>query len=215
MRIAGVVADPRNPGTPYTPGVPNQDLTPLLRDRCSPRVFDPSHVLTAAELELLLEAARWAPSAGNSQPWAFLIGLRGDAAHAEICSHLSRGNSGWVPRASAVLISACRIAAEPDDSGEPVPSYSDYAQYDVGQAVAHLTVQATALGLSVHQFAGFNHEALTTAFDIPPHWKVTTGIAIGKIGDPTTTDIPEREPTDRNPLSEFSFGGRWGSPVLG
>jgi nitroreductase len=192
--------------------VPNQDLTPLLRDRCSPRVFDPAYDLTPADLHLLLEAARWAPSAGNSQPWSFLVGVRGDDTHQVICEHLSRGNSGWVPRASAVLISVCRIASDPEDDA---PAFSDYAQYDVGQAVANLTVQAAALGLSVHQFAGFDHEALTAAFEVPPHWKVTTGVAIGKIGDPTTTDIPERQPSDRKPLAEFVFAGRWGAAYPG
>jgi nitroreductase len=187
--------------------VPNPDLNPLLRDRCSPRVFDPAHQLAEPELRLLLEAARWAPSAGNSQPWAFIVGVRGDATHREICQHLSRGNSGWVPRASAVLVSVCRIATDPDDDA---PDFSDYAQYDVGQAVANLTVEAAALGLSVHQFAGFDHDALTAAFEVPRHWKVTTGVAIGRRGDPSTTDIPERKPSDRKPLSEFVFAGRWG-----
>ena len=188
--------------------MPNPDLNPLLRDRCSPRVFDPEHVLAPGDLHLLLEAARWAPSAGNSQPWSFLVGLRGDATHAEICRHLSRGNSGWVPRASAVLISVCRIATDPDDDA---PDFSDFAQYDVGQAVAHLSVEAAALGLSVHQFAGFDHDGVAAAFDVPPHWKVTTGVAIGRRGDPSTTDIPERTPSDRKPLSEFVFADRWGS----
>jgi len=192
--------------------VPNPDLTPLLRDRWSPRVFDPTHVLAEAELRLLLEAARWAPSAGNSQPWAFLVGLRGDPTHTEICRHLSRGNSGWVPRASAVVISVHQHAS---DAEADAPSYSDYAMYDVGQAVADLTVQASALGLGVHQFAGFHHEALTAAFEVPAHWKVTTGVAIGRIGDPSTTDIPERQPSDRKPLSEFVFAGRWGRSMLG
>jgi nitroreductase len=183
--------------------VPNPDLNPLLRDRCSPRVFDPAFDLAPADVQLLLEAARWAPSAGNSQPWAFIVGVRGDDTHREICQHLSRGNSGWVPRASAVLISVCRIASDPEDDA---PTFSDYAQYDVGQAVANLTVEAAALGLSVHQFA---------AFEVPPHWKVTTGIAIGRRGDPATTEIPEREPSDRKPLSEFVFAGRWGTAYDG
>lgn len=189
--------------------MPNPDLNPLLRDRCSPRVFDPEHVLAPGDLHLLLEAARWAPSAGNSQPWSFLVGLRGDATHEAICRHLSRGNSGWVPRASAVLISVCRIATDPDDDA---PDFSDFAQYDVGQAVAHLTVEATALGLSVHQFAGFDHDGVAADFEVPPHWKVTTGVALGRRGDPSTTDIPERSPSDRNPLAEFVFAGRWGTP---
>lgn len=187
--------------------MPNQDLTPLLRDRWSPRVFDPSHELSDEQLRLLLEAARWAPSCGNSQPWAFLVGLRDDPTHKEICRHLSRGNSGWVPRASAVLVTACQ-------TGPAVMADGAYASYDLGQSVAHLTVQAAALGLVVHQFAGFDHPALAEAFDVPADWQVTSGVAIGVLGDPAQSDVPEREHSDRKPLTSLVFAGTWGEEAV-
>ena len=191
--------------------MPAADTTPVLRDRWSPRVYDPDHELSDAELRSLLEAARWAPSAGNSQPWAFLVGRRGDPTHREIVHHLSRGNTPWVPRASAVLISALQHASGPEPDAL---DYSDYAQYDLGQAVAHLTVQAASLGLHVHQFAGFDHDGLAAAFGVPPHWRVTTGIAVGRHGDPGATDVPEREQPERKPLAELVYAGQWGTPAV-
>jgi len=189
--------------------MPDPDLTPLLRDRWRPRVFDPGHVLAAHDLHLLLEAARWAPSSGNTQPWSFVVGLRGDATHQEICRHLSRGNSGWVPTASAVLVSARQVAEAP---GEEPARFLSHAAYDVGQAAAHLTVQAAALGLHVHQFAGFDHDAVAAAFAVPSHWRVTTGIAVGRLGDLATSEVPERPRSERKPLTDFVYAGRWGTP---
>jgi nitroreductase len=90
----------------------------------------------------MLEAARWAPSAGNSQPWAFLVGRRGDTNHDRIVAHLAGSSRSWAPRASAILVTAHqRFVADSD-----LP-YSDYAMYDLGQAVAHLTIQAQSMGL--------------------------------------------------------------------
>lgn len=189
-------------------------LTPLLDGRFSTRVFDPLHTLTGDELLPLLQAARWAPSAGNSQPWAFLVGLRGDDMHRAFVPLLSRGNSFWVPRASAVVLTAHRRATEP---GSDV-LYSDYAAYDLGQAVAHLTVQAASQGLHVHQFAGFDHAAAADSFGVPDHYEVTTAVAVGRAAPVTSVEdeepslaIRERRLRDRNPLRDFVFGSRFGS----
>lgn len=187
-------------------------LTALLRDRWSPRVFDPAHELSDDDLRSLLEAARWAPSAGNSQPWAFLVGRRGEPGHARLVEHLSRGNTPWVPRASAVLVSAHQVASGPEDDA---PAFSDYALHDLGQAVAHLTFQAAVLGLHVHQFAGFDHDGVAAAFGVPPHWKVTAGIAVGRLCDPAATDVPERDLATRvrKELSDFVYADAWGRPA--
>ncbi|HEX4191180.1 MAG TPA: nitroreductase family protein [Marmoricola sp.] len=189
------------------------EIHPFLRDRWSTRLFDPDYELDEADLTRLLEAARWAPSAGNSQPWAFLTTLRGDAGHELFVETLSRGNSGWVPTASAVLVSLYRRGADED----PTLTYSDYAAYDLGQAVAHLTVQAQTMGLSVHQFAGFDHDAVAAAFEVPPAWAVTTGIAIGRHAsgradaDPSLV-LREQRPRERNELDSFVFGAQFGEP---
>lgn len=190
------------------------EIHPLLRDRWSTRLFDPAHVLVDEDLVRLLEAARWSPSAGNSQPWAFLVARRGDEAHQRFVPTLSRGNMSWVPHASAVLISLYRGG----DDEDPTLTFSDYAAYDLGQSVAHLTFQAQSMGLSVHQFAGFDHEAVTELFEVPPAWQVTTGIAVGVHADPDliTPDpgLLEREqrPRVRHPIPEFTHAGTFGQP---
>lgn len=152
----------------------------LLTHRWSPSIFDADHEISDDEVARLLTAAQWAPSAGNSQPWAYVVCRRGDANHQRFVTHLSRGNSGWVPAASVVFVTLCQTATDPEPDA---PSYSDYAEYDVGQAAAHLTLQARILLLEAHQFAGFDHQAVAEEFAIPGHLKVMTGIAVGRHGD--------------------------------
>lgn len=186
----------------------------LLRGRSSPSVFDPCHELTDVDLMSLLEAARWSPSCGNAQPWAFMVGRRGDATHRQMVAELSRGNSGWVPSASVVLVSLARTT--PDRK----PMFADYARYDLGQAVAHLCVQAASMGLGVHQFAGFDHAVLARAFDVPPEWTVLSGIAIGRPWpiaerdgvDPSTAERERRE-RKRKPLDDVAFSGSFGQSL--
>jgi nitroreductase len=180
------------------------ELLPLLRDRRSVRTFDAAHELDDEELGLLLEAARWSPSAGNSQPWAFLVGRRGDPAHAEFVPLLAPSVGRWAPAASALMFTLNQVATGPEDDAL---GYSDYAQYDLGQAVAHLTVQAAALGLSVHQFAGFDHDGLAAVAGVPPHWRVTTGLAVG-LGIES-----ELAPRTRRPLADLAYGARFGEPL--
>ena len=182
------------------------ELLPLLRDRRSIRAYDESHVLTDDELAVLLEAARWAPSAGNSQPWAFLVGRRGDEAHAAFTELLAPSVRRWAPAASALVFTLNQVASGPEHDAL---GYSDYAQYDLGQAVAHLTLQAAALGLGVHQFAAFDHDGLAAAAGVPRHWRVTTGLAVGLAVE------SELAPRTRRPLAELAFGGRFGVPLLG
>ncbi len=190
-------------------------LLPLLRDRRSTRSYDAAHELGDGELRAILDAARWAPSAGNSQPWAFLVARRGDPAHRRFVPLLSRGNQSWVPRASALVFSLHQVASGPEDDAL---AYSDYAAYDLGQAVAQLSVQALALGLAVHQFAGFDHERLAEVAMVPRHWRVTTGVALGRALPPEETGDPlarERDtrPRARRPLAEVAYGGVFGEAL--
>lgn len=174
-------------------------------------MYDDQHRLSEGEIETLLRAVQWAPSAGNSQPWVFFVCVPGTPNHDLLVTHLSRGNSGWVPRASVVFLTAAhvRTGEEPD-----APAYSDYALHDVGQAAAHLTLQARAMGLHAHQFAGFDHDALAVTLAVPPTHQLLTGIAVGSPGAPT--DVDERTAARdhreriRKPLGEWAFGGRFG-----
>ena len=150
-------------------------LHPLLAARWSPTAFDASYELAASEIEALLEAARWAPSAGNSQPWAFIVGCRGDAAHARLVRHLARSSGAWAPAASLLVANLAHRYVEDTDW-----EYSEFSLYDLGQAVAHMTVQAQALGLHVRQFRAFDRVGLAAEFAVPDHWEVTTMAAVGR-----------------------------------
>lgn len=151
-------------------------LHPLLRGRWSPLAFDPAHELAAGEVELLLEAARWAPSAGNSQPWAFLTALRGDDTHGRLLGRLARSSARWAPAASLLVVNLSQRWVEGTDW-----PYSDFAHYDLGQAVAHMTIQAQAMGLAARQFRAFDADGIAAEFDVPQHWEVTTMTAFGRI----------------------------------
>lgn len=208
------------PEDPHAPMPGAGSLAEPLRSRWSPSVFDEEHTLDAETIETLLHAAQWAPSAGNSQPWGYVVAPRGSAAHVVFVAHLSRGNATWVPRASLVLVAGTQVAPDADGNG---PKSADYARHDLGQASAHITLQARAMGLHAHQFAGFDHEAAATALGVPAHVALMTGIAIGvhrEVLDPADTDADaealradrEREERGRvrKPLGEIAFGPRWG-----
>lgn len=192
---------------PHAPQPSAEGLAEPLRSRWSPTVFDDTHVLGGDEVETLLHAAQWSPSRGNTQPWGFLVLPRGSAGHAAFVAHLSRGNAGWVPRAALVLVGGTFVG-EPDTA--------DYARYDLGQAAAHLTLQARATGLHTHQFAGFDHDAVAAAFGVPDDVQLLAGIAVGRHGDPAGASERDRErearPRERRPLAEIAHDGAWGSP---
>ncbi|WGL52634.1 nitroreductase family protein [Nocardioides sp. BP30] len=195
------------------PGRGAEGLTDHLRGRWSVSVFDATHTLGEEEIAALLHAAQWAPSAGNGQPWAFVVAERGNAAHQVLVRHLSRGNSGWVPRASVVFLALAQVAADEEGNG---PKWPTYSYYDVGQAAAHLSVQAASMGLWVHQFAGFDQEAVARELGVPAHFQLLTGIAVGARGShqDVSEDDAARERRDRvrKPLEQFVFGERWGEP---
>ena len=190
-----------------------EGLAEPLRSRWSPRILDAHHELADDDLALLLGAARWAPSWGNTQPWAFVVARRGGAAHRVLVPHLTRGNAGWVPRASVVLLAVAQVAAAPGE--EPLKGES-YSCYDLGQAVAHLTLQARAAGLHAHQFAGFDQDAVARELAVPAHFRLMTGVAVGVLGDPA--GVPERDqerelrPRTRRALAEFVHVDGWGHP---
>jgi hypothetical protein len=140
------------------------ELNPLLASRWSPTVFDASAEVGAATIELLLEAARSAPSAGNSQPWAFILGRRGDQTHSRLVRHPPGSSSRWAPTAGLLVANLCHRFVEDTDWG-----YSEFVQYDVGKAVAHTTVQARGLDLHVRQLSAFDRSGVAGEFGVPAH----------------------------------------------
>ena len=191
-----------------------EGLAEPLRSRWSPSVFDVTHELSDEELVTLLRAAQWAPSWGNTQPWRFFVARRGDKTHEVLVEHLSAGNSGWVPRAAVVLLTATQVA--PDEDGE---GGGEHAAYDLGQAAAHITLQARSMGLHAHQFAGFDRVAVAARLGVPDHYAVLSGIAIGRRGAPEEVDERTRGKEERvrrrKPLADFVYADGWGTPWRG
>jgi nitroreductase len=186
----------------------NPVVHPLLRSRWSPRLWDAGHEVTPAEVESLLEAARWAPSAGNSQPWAFVVGRRGDDTHRRLVAHLARSSAAWAPDAGLLVANLCHLHVEGTDW-----AYSEFAAYDLGQAVAHMTFQAESLGLAVRQFAAFDREAVEREFAVAEHWQVTTMSAIGRARPGVPPNALQRPdggtlPRERRPAGDLL----WPSP---
>jgi len=168
-------------------------LHPLLAERWSPATFDPSYEVTASEVDAILEAARWAPSAGNSQPWAFITARREDPIHARLVRRLTGSSAAWAPSASLLVANLCHRYVEDTDW-----EYSEFAHYDLGQAVAHMTFQAQALGLYARQFRAFHRTALAAEFAVPNHWEVTTMTAFGR-RPPGRRDSPVSTPGGERP----------------
>lgn len=179
------------------------DIAPVLADRHSPRAYSATAQLGVAQLGPLFEADRWSPSSSNSQPWSFVVGFRGDDVFTSILGTLASGNALWAAQASALVANITRVQT---DEGKSL----SHAVYDLGQAVAHLSVQATAEGILVHQMGGFDATALGVALGLDDNHRVITVMTLGLPGD--VADLPEnlreRElaPRVRKPLSDVASG---------
>jgi nitroreductase len=178
----------------------------VLRARWSPRAFA-ARPVTDDELFSLFEAARWAPSGGNSQPWSFIVARANDAsAHARMVSVLNPPNAVWAAAAPLLILAIARRERSPGVDNL-------WASYDLGQAMAHLSVQASALGLVVHQMGGFNRQSAREQFQVPEGYDPLVVAAVGAAGDPAA--LPEElrnremQPRTRKALTEFVFEGMW------
>jgi nitroreductase len=183
----------------------------LIRDRWSPRAFA-DKAIPQDVLRSLFEAARWAPSSNNEQPWAYIVATKDDQADFDkTLGVLVEFNAGWAKNAAALAIAVVELAF----SNNSVPNRN--AQYDTGAASALLSVEATARGLAVHQMAGFDPEKARQTFGIPAGWEAIAAMAIGYPGNPDSLPqkLKDRElaPRTRKPLSEFVMAGRWGHPA--
>jgi nitroreductase len=188
----------------------NHPIHELLKTRWSPRAFSGQPVETEKLLSLF-EAARWAPSGANTQPWAFIVTTQESAGpFAKLLGTLGERNQVWAKNVPVLVLAITKSEREP---GKP----NLWAGYDLGQSVAHLSVQASALGLYVHQMGGFDRQKAAQAFELPAGYEAMTVLAIGYPGDPTTLPegfrAPEMEVRTRKPLSEMAFDGAWMQPL--
>ncbi|QGF22685.1 nitroreductase family protein [Raineyella fluvialis] len=182
----------------------NETSVPIheaLAQRWSPRGYDAEYVVAAEDLKALGEAARWAPSASNLQPTRFIVAARGTETFEAILGTLMDFNSAWTPRASLLIVAV----AERERDGKRLR----WAEYDLGQAVAHLSIEATSRGLHVRQMGGFHVDALRAAFDLAPVLEPVSVVAVGKLAE--ADDLPdlirERDaaPRTRRPLEDLTI----------
>lgn len=184
-------------------------LTGEIRRRWSPRAFS-EEAVSPEDLRKLFEAARWAPSSYNEQPWRFLVGVKGDSTYQRIFDSLVEFNQMWAKSAPVLILTLSR--REFTHSGKS----NHHGMHDLGLATAMLMVQATHLGLHTHGMAGFDHEKARAAFGIPAEYEVGAVIAVGYLGDPESLaeGMRERElePRQRKPLEEIVLTD-WAKPA--
>ena len=176
-------------------------------NRWSPRAFDGTP-MTAADMLTMLEAARWAPSASNLQPWRFVWALRGDAGFDAIAKALVPFNHSWAHKAAGFVVVASKTTTEHDQTSTP----NAYHAFDTGAAWAQLALQAHLNGFFAHGMAGYDGPALASAIGLPANHVTHAVVAIGRQGDPAT--LPEalraREtPNGRLTLAETTHRGRF------
>ena len=186
------------------------EVLSVIAARWSPRALDPNGVVTDAQLRALLEAARWAPSYGNTQPARYLVGRRGDDTFDRIYGVLNSGNKAWTHAASVLLLGAVVLR---NDKGD-VP----LTEYGLGLASENLVLQAVAEGLVAHQMSGFDADAARAVFALPEQVRPVVAIAVGTLGDPDQLDERRRDrelaPRRRLALDEIAFTGQWGRPAF-
>jgi len=182
----------------------------LLARRWSPRAYD-ERLVEPEKLKSLFEAARWAPSSNNEQPWRFIVGSKDrESEWSRLLACLVEGNRKWAYRAPVLILSVASLNFE--DDATP----NRHALHDTGMAVENLVLQAGALGLVAHQMAGFDVGKARIDLNIPGGYEPVAMIAVGYHGDPNILidRLKQRElgPRERNPLSTFVFSGEWGRP---
>jgi nitroreductase len=191
------------------PRAVTRPVDPLFLDRWSPRAFDASS-LPQADLDTLLDAARWAPSAFNYQPWRFLYAHRDSADWARFLGLLLPFNQSWVQHASVLTFILSDSLSSAPGSQETKPSHSH--SFDAGAAWALLALQATRMGYHTHAMTGVDFDAARRELAVPDRFRIEAAVAIGRMGDKAT--LPEalqaREaPSGRNPIDSFAFAGNF------
>lgn len=187
-----------------------EGVLPVLLNRWSPRSFSSRDVATA-DLRKVFEAARWAASAYNEQPWRYLVGTRNSPTYEKIFSTLIGFNKSWAGSAPVLILGVTSTKFSHNGTE------NTYAIHDLGAASSYLTLEAAELGLTTHQMAGFDHEAVRKAFNIPADYAFGSVIALGYQGEPSALGneqmiAMEVEPRERKPQSEFVLSA-WGEPA--
>ncbi|MFE1603180.1 nitroreductase family protein [Methylobacterium sp. ID0610] len=180
-------------------------IDPQFLERWSPRAFT-GEAVSEADLLTMIEAARWAPSSYNSQPWRFIYARRDTPQWGPLFDLLVPFNQGWVKHAGALLFLVSNQMMNTKDGLQP--SWS--ASFDAGTASALFQLQAVKLGLHAHGMTGFDKDRAPAVLNLPPHHRVEAAFAVGRKADPAT--LPEEQraretPNGRHPIGDFAFEG--------
>jgi nitroreductase len=181
----------------------------IIGNRWSPLAFSNREV-EKEKLDRIFEAARWAASSSNEQPWDFIVTHKGTADFQKLADCLVEGNS-WAKNAPILILSVARMVFA--QSGKP----NRHGYHDTGMAVGNLLIQATAEGLVAHQMAGYDAAKANAAFALPEHHESVAVMALGYYGDHASLDEKyrqrEEKPRERKPTSTFVFDGTWGKSL--
>ncbi len=188
------------------PAKTSLNIHPIIKKRWSPRTFADKPV-EKEKIQRIFEAARWAPSSFNEQPWRFMVGFKGDATWGKLHECMVEFNQIWAGKASVLILA---IGNKKSAKGGDNKVY----EYDVGQSMAYITFQLEEEGLVAHQMGGFSKEKAVELFSIPDDHTPIAMMAIGYHGelDNLKPDFQEMEkaPRDRKPLSELLFADKFG-----
>ncbi|MGA2048900.1 MAG: nitroreductase family protein [Terracidiphilus sp.] len=187
-----------------------EGVLPLFHTRWSPRSFTDREV-SRADLAKVFEAARWAASSSNEQPWRFIVGVRNSPAYQKIFDTLVPFNQLWATSAPVLILGVAKTKFSHNDAANRA------ALYDLGAAASYLTLQAAALGIATHQMAGFDEDAARKTFEIPEDYLIGAVIALGFQGEPDKLPndkikAQETAPRTRKALDEFVFSA-WDTPA--
>ena len=186
---------------------PAHPIEPLFTKRWSPRAYDGSSIPQAA-LDSIFEAARWAPSAFNYQPWRFVYAHRGRPDWQRFMDPLLPFNQSWAKNAAVLLYLLSDTLMEQGPGSDPKASYSH--SFDVGAAWALIALQATRLGYHAHGMTGVDFDAARIALNAPERFRIEAAVAIGRQGDKASLPeaLREREvPSGRKPIEACTFAG--------
>jgi nitroreductase len=184
-------------------------MLPAILQRWSPRAFADKDV-PSDDLRLVFEAARWAPSSFNEQPWRYIAGRRGSETYTRIIETMTANNQAWAGTAPVLMVSTAKLTIGPENK----PSY--YALHDLGAASAYMALEAANLGLALHQMAGYDREKTRQSLGVPAEFEMGAAIALGYQGELhrlTKEEHVKREtaPRTRKGLDDIVFSA-WGQP---
>ena len=186
-----------------------EGVLPVILERWSPRAFADRNV-NPSDLKTIFEAARWAPSSFNEQPWRFFVGHRNSETYKKIFDTLVPFNQAWVQTAPVLILGVAKTRFSHNDSP------NNYAVHDLGAADGFITLQAASMGIVTHQMAGFDQAKAREAFEIPEIYAIGSVMAMGYHGDLSSLDehyqAQEQSPRSRKPLSEIVLSA-WDQPA--